>query len=797
MVGGLEADIAALTQTLQSKRCFCFPVDISHIAHSPLLQQIVPEFIAALRQVDLQPPQLPYVSNVTGQVVTAAQATDVDFWCQHLIGTVKFSDGLDTLLAQTGGIAIEMGPGHDLSVLLRAKLTASSTVRAINLISNKNENSDSYQYYLNKLGQLWLYGGVPDWSEFYRGQRRLRIALPTYAFDQQPFAIPQHHQLTGSGQKAVVSGKTDLIDDWFYQPSWSCSPLDGSASRSPDESTVLLLLVDDFLIGESLADVLLTQGHRVIQVKRAAAFAQMSQSHFALDPAQADDYQALLAALPELSGIRMNICHCWSVDGPEQTPFQDIMTRGFYSVVNLAKVLATHRGIEHIQLLLVSDKLHEIAAEAVLCEQKAPLLALSMVLPQEHPHINCRCVDITLPGHGVKQQQQLTRQLLAELWHEARGEPVVAYRGRQRWVQGFEPRPQPAVALEQSRLKKHGVYLLTGGFGGIGQILACHLAKTYQAKLVLLTRSQLPVSCEKAALVNSLLALGSEVEVLSADVANEQQMRFGIEQAEQRFGALNGVVHAAGLVGRDYLSPVVDLTHAQCQSQFAAKIEGIKVLSHILSDKTLDFALCMSSISSVLGGLGHAAYIAGNLYMDHFVRRHNRHSGFDWISVNWDGWQTEQKHTAHNDVAVSQDEFAMTAAQGVAAFERVLAQQEMDVIVHSTGHLETRRAQWIKLEALEQLSDTVYPRPALATPFVPPKGRLQSTLCEIVQQRLGIEKIGIHDNFFELNVDSFIIVQIVNVIKQRLDTDMSVLTFYKYSTITELAAFMMQLGLED
>jgi NAD(P)-dependent dehydrogenase (short-subunit alcohol dehydrogenase family)/acyl carrier protein len=516
--------------------------------------------------------------------------------------------------------------------------------------------------------------------------------------------------------------------------------------------------------------------------------------------------------LPTLSKVALKICHLWSVTVDDE---RDIFNNGFYSNLYLSRVLAAHSGVNKIQWLLVANNVHQIAienmdaynelqsgasttADRLPCE-KASLLALPLVLPQEHPHIYCRHIDIVIPSGSVNHQQRLTRQLMAELHCETRGEPAVVLRGQQRWTQVYQPLQctKTNIKTKTSQIKTEGVYLITGGLGGIGMILAEHLATRYQAKLALVGRH--PTE-EK---VRHLEDMGANFIIIAADCADSTQMAKAITDVEQRYGELNGIIHAAGLVGRDWLAPVVDTSREVCEPQWLPKIQGLNVLEKVVGDKALDFVLCMSSVSNVLGGLGHAAYIAGNLYMDAFVRLQNQYSATRWLSVNWDGWQTDSQVNRYvsnkaneNQVASSQTVFSMTAKQGVKAFEHALAIEDVDVLVHSTGDLDARLAQWVKLSTLKNSTSKTYPRPALSTPMVGPQSKLDKVLCIIIQQRLGVDEIGIHDDFFELNTDSFMIVQLINMIKQQVAQDISVITLYKYPTVAKLSAFMAQIGVD-
>src|SRR5262249_34940967 len=161
-----------------------------------------------------------------------------------------------------------------------------------------------------------------------------------------------------------------------------------------------------------------------------------------------------------------------------------------------------------------------------------------------------------------------------------------------------------------------------------------YLARTAGAKLALVGRSGL--RAEQGDRVEQVRALGGEVLVLRADVADAAQMRGVLAEIDARFGALHGVIYAAGNLDPSLFVPLDQMDRARCESHFHAKVHGLSVLEAVLETRPLDFCVLCSSIASVLGGLGYFAYTAANSFIDAFTHRHNQTSPVRWTSVNWD-----------------------------------------------------------------------------------------------------------------------------------------------------------------
>ncbi len=162
-------------------------------------------------------------------------------------------------------------------------------------------------------------------------------------------------------------------------------------------------------------------------------------------------------------------------------------------------------------------------------------------------------------------------------------------------------------------------------------------------------------------------ALGSEVLIVAADVADREALAVAVAEVEARFGGLHGVIHAAGLSGEAAFRLLSQTDEVVTEAQFRPKIDGLLALEAVLGDRPLDFRMITSSISTVLGGLGFAAYAAANMAVDAYVeRRGTEPPERRWLTVDWDGWQLEEATTGRVELAV-------TAEEGEEVVRRLLA----------------------------------------------------------------------------------------------------------------------------
>ncbi|WP_293073307.1 type I polyketide synthase, partial [Moorena sp. SIO4A5] len=552
--GPIEA-IDTLQQQLSEQKVESRRLHTSHAFHSQMMEPVVEPFIEYIKQLPLHPPEIPYISNVTGTWITAEQATDPNYWAKHLRQPVRFAEGIQKFLRDRSQILLEVGPGRTLSSLAKRHPDKADEQILLTSVRHPQEKRSDLDFLLNTLGQLWLAGVRVDWEGFYSHEKRYRIPLPTYPFERQRYWVAESRTPKQNVQPktSIVEKKTELAD-WFYIPSWKRSNVNNT---EPVISTTNLVFADDFGLSDKIVQKMERDSQNVITVRVGKEFKKVSDRLYNLNPEQEDDYYALCQELRQRNKIPKTILHLWSVTPQSQDKLEEIewveksQNLGFYSLLFLAKALGRQQINGKLLLGVVTNNMQKIADEALLNPEQAIVTGPILTIGQEYPNIICRGIDVVLPDSGTLEEEMLIEQIRSELAIE-QSEKMVAYRMSDRWVQTFDPFRLEAGEKTNLRLKPQGVYLITGGIGGIGMIIAEHLAKTVQAKLILIGRSKFPPREEwsewlashnaqdsisqKIHKIRKLEALGSEVLNICADVANLQQMQDAIAQALKKFG---------------------------------------------------------------------------------------------------------------------------------------------------------------------------------------------------------------------------------------------------------------------
>ncbi len=204
VVAGPQEAIAELRRQLTERGLSCQQLHTSHAFHSSMMDPILEAFTAQVRRMSLNPPQIPFLSNMTGTWITAAEATDPSYWARHLRQTIRFAEGAQVLLQQPDQIVLEVGPGRTLSTLLRRHPAKTAGQVILCSLRHPRDQHSDVAFLQQTLGRLWLAGSAVDWPALYADERRRRLPLPTYPFERQRYWLAPRTPVT----HALAHGET-------------------------------------------------------------------------------------------------------------------------------------------------------------------------------------------------------------------------------------------------------------------------------------------------------------------------------------------------------------------------------------------------------------------------------------------------------------------------------------------------------------------------------------------------------------------------------------------------------------
>ncbi|WP_441286888.1 SDR family NAD(P)-dependent oxidoreductase [Sorangium sp. KYC3313] len=259
----------------------------------------------------------------------------------------------------------------------------------------------------------------------------------------------------------------------------------------------------------------------------------------------------------------------------------------------------------------------------------------------------------------------------------ARGDVEIRYQGGERQTPALEPVVESRAAAVEVPWKQDGVYLITGGAGGLGLLFAKEIIdRAPGATLILTGRSRL--SGTKQAAVESLRGRGSRVEYMQLDVSDGAAVSRAVEQLQSEHGGLNGLVHAAGVLQDSF---VVNKTEAQWRSVLGPKVRGLVHLDEATKHLPLDHMVVFSSVAGLVGNVGQADYAAANAFMARFAEqrselvRAGRRQGRT-VSIDWPLWESGGMQVDASTVRRLRQTYGVTplaTEHGIAAFYRTMA----------------------------------------------------------------------------------------------------------------------------
>jgi acyl transferase domain-containing protein/acyl carrier protein len=823
VAAGPSAAIDRLRDDLRGRGVEGRLLHTSHAFHSAMMDPVVEPFTELVARMRLAPPRLPYASNVTGAWIRPEEAIDPSYWGEQIRRTVRFSAGLAELLREPDRVFLEVGPGNVLTTLARQHPARTLRHAVLPSLRHAREQGDDLTFLLASLAKFWLAGGAVDWEGFHAHERRRRVPLPTYPFQRQRYWVEPRKN---ASERAREAGKRRRDPgSWFYAPSWKQAPgvwQAGGAAGSP--AAPCLVFLDEQGLGSEVAAVLERRGGEVWSVVPGEAFAQRGERAYTIDPGNASGYDALVTELERRNARPGAVVHLWSVTAGQQptgSPLASLdsaLELGFHSLTFLAQALARGSAAP-VRLLAVSNGLQRVTGEENLEAGKALLLGPVRVIPRETPHLLTSSLDLILPRTNGDSLLRLAERVADELALPCDAGAVVALRGAYRWLQELVPAPVPPVSTALRDAAPGPlpveVALITGGLGGLGRALAADLARRSKVRLVLVGRSPLPDPAEWDAVladgdqdggmrevcrrirgVRELEALGAEVMTAAVDVADPAALRAVVERAERRFGAIGLVVHAAGLPGGGLIQ---SKTRASTEAVLSPKVRGALALDEVFRDRPLPLMVLFSSVTSVLAQPGQVDYAAANAFLDAFAAERSAR-GRRTLALGWDAWR-ESGMAVDTEVPSELREWrrqelqlGLSNAEGAEVFRRALTAPWPWLVV-STQDLAARLAAdptahlLAEIEAVEA-ARAAHPRPDLPNGYVPPRSESERRVAAVWEELLGIDGIGVHDNFFDLGGNSLMAIRIMSRLKSQMGVDVSEVSIFESPTVASLARLL-------
>jgi acyl transferase domain-containing protein len=654
MSGSIDA-IRRLEERLTDERVTCRRLRTSHAFHHPSMSDAAERLRGVLGTVSLRPPSRPFVSTVSGTWITDDQAVDPAFWASGVTEPVRFSSAVAALLVEPNRVLIDCGPGGAVSGMVRAQLGDASPL-VCETMAHAASNASDRDTALRSLGSIWQSGLAVDWDHVWADRDAQRITLPTYRFQRQRYwvesdaanalqspIVPRDDTATRSAPSSTNPNgpqpTSTPLPPTVVVPTWTPAP---PAPMAEPDGAPWIVLTQPNGPGAALCERLAGSGLDVVAVVPGPGYHRHTPTLATVDLDAADDMGRLVADLG-WHGRPPAVVNALTLT-PPGAPLtiargDEGVALGFRAPLALLQALV-RGGHTPQRLVTLTSSLFNVSGNEWIDPVHAPALGITRVMAQEFPGARAAVVDVVWPSSAAE-----AAMLMEALLTELRGpghDSVVAYRRGVRLVESYQQCAVPPAEALLGRIRPRGAYVITGGFGGIGGVLARTLASAGQPTLVMVGRRGLPQSSNGDAsvavgrsLVSELEQQGATVAAAAADVSDPEQVAALIRGIRDRFGPIAGVIHAAGVPGGGMM---IGRELSAADAVFAPKVRGtIALLSSVAIDHP-DFIVLCSSFASVAGGVGQSDYCGANAALD-ALAGWGRTMGLRVTSIGWPAWR--------------------------------------------------------------------------------------------------------------------------------------------------------------
>ena len=515
----------------------------------------------------------------------------------------------------------------------------------------------------------------------------------------------------------------ERVDRGLYEIEWvahSKIQHDHRETAVLTDSLSWLIFIDATGVGTMLAEQLCRSGQRVRTVVHQPVIALTeTDDGYALNPRQPQQLHQLLESHLEKEGSLAGIINCWPLDicadpvghslrsGPTEHEGHDdqradadaALTNdqiGVFAILHLVKALADHDTVQPRLYLVTANAQPAVGTEALAVEQAA-IWGLGRVIGhQEFVNRWGGLIDIDDAVDRVETAVRICEHILAD-----DPEDQIAIRGRDTLV----PRLRSSRTLTRpfpTKLAPDATYVVTGGAGALGRIVATYLAERGARHIALLCRSEIPPRDHWSLLpqddahhatvdmIRKIEHLGAQVTTASVDVTDVGQVKTWLSNHIREGGRpVRGIVHAAGSVDDRLL---VNMTEADFTKVTAPKISGARVLHNTFQGHDLEFFVMFGSAGSVIASPGQGNYAAANAFLDVFAR-YRQSQGLPALTIGWGPWSAGMVEELKLEKIYAQQGIELiTPAAGTRILDRLINQKTPNVIAISVDWMQARRA---------------------------------------------------------------------------------------------------------
>lgn len=642
------------------------------------------------------------------------------------------------------------------------------------------EDADLGKY--QEAARLYVKGAVINWTPLYKNETFRHIPLPAYPYEEQSLWV-----------------KLPQEENKFYQRIWA----EAEEEKAQKE----------------LSHVLLITNHPFKKQDWIESFGyQTEEKSYQISIHDAGDSEAVMSETELMERITSvpyeqitKIVYMTSVSS-KQDAFAQKANDEVSQLLNLIKVLMQLYKGKEIQFILLSENGYQaVKTQEAVNPVNALLYGLVKSVKWECPNISCRCIDMD----GQTSLKTVVSEIEAGGMHNF----VTALRDNRKYYE-LITKPESLKSDTDLKLEADGLYVITGGSGGIGMEICRRLTQDKPANVALIARSSMPpreqwkalgfVSHEDSEVngfIRTILDMeknGSRIEYISADVSNQAEMTTVMSGLMARYKKLNGIFHCAGITMGDAIE---NETSERMNQICEPKVAGTYVMDQVTREYRPEFMMLFSSAITLMGKAGGSGYTAANTFLDSYAQYRNVSTGLHTVAINWPTWKNtgmmkeisvdeskELFHVMEPDEAVEylMDAIPMEVSNVIAGKinEDSAAYQILDELPCRFAQSALRDDSAPLVKQAETKAQTADKEEEVVLTGRKPEEitELERKIGQIWGKCLGCQKINVYDDFYQMGGDSIIAIKIVSMLSNA-GIEVEYKALYQYTTLQEFADY--------
>ncbi|GAA0709966.1 hypothetical protein GCM10008904_21260 [Paraclostridium ghonii] len=603
-----------------------------------------------------------------------------------------------------------------------------------------------------KLCEYYVKGADINWGNIFQDKKVRKLSIPTYPFTENRFWLD------------IKESVEEYEEKFFYETKWKLDEILNDTLSSPSNEKVIIFS-DGTKLSKEIKEILEEKSNVVYEYNIQESL----------------DYRKLFQKLDlnDISTI-INICN---------SSFQDTD-----EIVTIFKELEYTELKRKIRFIGIGKNAYKVTNnDRELIPYNMLLLSLISTFRMESDNIISKSIDI---------DELATAEQIIKLIYRENDNSLMALRAGGLYTE--ELSEKNVEFLEDNfKVKENGVYIITGGTGGIGLEIAKYLSSINNVNIALLNRNNIFCNMvenkEKIQIIDKINKSGSIAKVFQVNIDDEMELNNILIELREEFGSINGIFHCAGIASKELLK---NKSIKQVSKVISPKVNGAILLDKLTEKDNMDFMVLCSSICVSFGGPYQLDYIAANSFLNSFAYwRENK--GKRTISINWATWK-EVGMSVKNGFNIDTIFRAIDTKNAISCLDKILKSNEVNLIVgeinlkkHYLMLLEKSKIKLSKeinklikdyLSENKEKSGVIHKNDTLnITGNLDGKyNEVEVTLANIIYKVLGIKEINLNDNFFELGADSILIKRIHQEINDIYIDKISITDMFQYPTIKQL-----------